>query len=655
MSWIAAIPAIAVALLLAVVPGAPVAWALRLRGISFIAGSIAASFAVISVASVLAPMIGVPWSLLPVAALSVILTAVLWLVLRFSGTSVPRSGFLSSLRRIPLRTWVCTGAFFLVSGGIIAYHLKQGFILPDNISQTYDNVFHFNAVAEILRTGDSSPLHMNLTSPHSATAFYPTLWHASAALVSQLAGSGIAVSVNAFAIATGALVWPAGMLFLTRPFLPRRPEAVLPLAVIVAAFSAFPYLLLTWGVLYPNVLSTALIPYALGFTHLALRSRPLGIRLPSVSLWVAAIGSLGAATLAQPNALFGYAALVLPLLGATALTVRRLPLRRSTRVWRTIALVLAAAAILAMWVLVRTGDNIREFEGSVRAAFESALGNGPFTGSHAWGLTLLIALGIATLILMKRHRWLPISYLISLALYTIASGTNGPFRTLITGAWYNDANRLAALIPVVAIPLAAVGAALLLDWIVRGFGEFFASRAAGSRGRIVTVVATVVGVLIIAAMAIGRPIATQIEHMRGTYSFTADSALLSPDEEQLLQRLDRTVPKDAVILGDPWSGTAFALGVADRQVVFPHLKGDFGAEALKLGAEFRELGAGACPLVSDLRVDYVLEFGGRQYRIKGSPTPELYRGLRGLQDSPILTEVDRQGDAVLYKITGCKI
>lgn len=655
MSWIAAIPAVAAALLISVLPGLPAAWALRLRGLSLIAGSIAASFAIIALASVVSPVIGIPWTLLPVLVLAAVLAAVLWVVVRFSRTSVAPSSLLRAIRAIPLGAWVCTAVFFLVSGGTIAYLLKQGFILPDNISQTYDNVFHFNAVAQILRSGDASPLHMNLSSPHSATNFYPTLWHASVALVSQLSGSGIAVSTNAFAIATGALVWPAGMLFLARPFLPRGPRSVLPLAVVVTAFSAFPYLLLTWGVLYPNVLSTALIPYALGFTHLALRSRPLEVRLPSVSMWIAAAGALGAATLAQPNALFGYAALVFPLLLATLLTVWRAPLPLSTRVWRTVALALAACAVLALWILVRTGDNVRVFEGKIRLALESALGNGPFTGSHAWGLTLLIALGIAALVVLKRHRWLPISYLVTLGLYTIASGMNGPFRTMITGAWYNDANRLAALIPIAAIPLAGVGAALLMDWLVAGFTAFFAARRDRPAGRVLTAVAAAGTVLLIASMSIGQPIAVQLDRMRANYSFTADSPLLSPDEEQLLERLDRTVPKDAVVLGDPWSGTAFALGIADRKVVFPHLKGDFGAEAYQLGADFRDLGSRACPLVQDLHVSYVLEFGGRQYRIRGSNTPELFRGLRDLQDSPILTEVDRQGDAVLYRITGCNV
>lgn len=66
MSWIEALPAIAVAIVLFVVPGAPFALLLGLRGVAFLGVAVAASVGIVGAASIAAPLVGLDWGRLSV-------------------------------------------------------------------------------------------------------------------------------------------------------------------------------------------------------------------------------------------------------------------------------------------------------------------------------------------------------------------------------------------------------------------------------------------------------------------------------------------------------------------------------------------------------------------------------------------------------------
>ena len=66
-------------------------------------------------------------------------------------------------------------------------------------------------------------------------------------------GQGMAMAANRFSGIRAAVI-------LMHIFLRGRPLALLVAAVMAGSFSAFPILLLNWGVLYPNFLSVALLP-----------------------------------------------------------------------------------------------------------------------------------------------------------------------------------------------------------------------------------------------------------------------------------------------------------------------------------------------------------------------------------------------------------
>ena len=98
---------------------------------------------------------------------------------------------------------------------------------PDAFSQTFDNIFHLNAVRWILDTGNASSLQFAMTSGGARFNYYPVAWHDVISLALQIAGRADPVAgTNAMILVAGALVWPAGCLLLICTLLPAQPRTL---------------------------------------------------------------------------------------------------------------------------------------------------------------------------------------------------------------------------------------------------------------------------------------------------------------------------------------------------------------------------------------------------------------------------------------------
>ncbi len=128
-AWIEQTPALLVALALLVVPGLPVA--LCVRGVSSVVRlglAIGVSLGVVAAASLVAPVLGLSWGLLPVG----LVTAPVWIVaavLRFFDRAEP-----DDVRTRSRGTWIAIGVAFV--GWMVI--LLAGIGRPDHPSQLYD-------------------------------------------------------------------------------------------------------------------------------------------------------------------------------------------------------------------------------------------------------------------------------------------------------------------------------------------------------------------------------------------------------------------------------------------------------------------------------------------------------------------------------------
>lgn len=661
-AWLAFTLPVIVAIAIIAVLGLPSAFALRLRGFALVTVAVPAGFAVLAATSILASLVHVPWGVLPPVVLALVLAAILLLLRRWF--SAPRASVNARGSRSWRDLWVGLAAA-AVGGAVLAMSLFSALKQPDAISQTFDANFHLNAVRYILDGGSASPFSMDLTSPGSPV-FYPTLWHAFVALVVQISGVSIPVATNAVLFTTACVVWPIGVVALGRAIAGPSVAVLWISGAAAAAFPNFPLFLAGYGVLYPNILALILLPYVLvaGLQLLNLGPARRAQPLTPATRWLLFVGALGAASLAHPSVvhvLLVWGAFPVLFAAIRALRGRPVPtaegvsmLPRFSRevrgVWAVIGLGVFAAAVVVAWVGGRTTDNAWQGFFGPRSALFQLIGGTPHIQGHAWAVSAVVLLGALLAWRSRSLRWAIGSAAALALLYVIADGfPTSEWRTLFVGPWYNDPRRLAALVPFGAIPLMVLGGRAIWAWLrpaLRRSTRAFA-RHPRPAFRFLAVLA------IAAFVAIGQSGTFRIQQIV-TESYDAKQSLLvSDDELQLLDRLDDEVPEGEVIANNPLNGSALTYALADRAVTFPHSGGIYDPRDYEFVNALVPDPQRACTLSHELDISYVIDFGQKFVIPDPGPRGIPFKNMQHLDRSPVLTEVDRQGDAALYRISGC--
>lgn len=643
-SWIALLGALAIAAVLLLAPGALLGRLAGLRGLWLWAGAPVYSVTAVSLAGVLAGLAGVGWSILPVAATTAVLAAILLAVRRIPGwRGQARPTGSRRLRWI----WAAAPA---VAGLIIVLQSAAALGRPDAISQTFDNVYHLNAIRYLVDVGTASPFEVGaMTSP--TQWFYPIGWHAVASLIVQLLGVSVPIAANATWIAFAALAWPLGAVLLARAFAGGGPAAAVTAAAVIPAVPAFPLLMSTYGVLYPYGAGLALVPFSLAVTAAIFR---LTRHRLGISAWAAAIATLGAVpalALTHPGALMGWLAFAVPVaVVALARRIRSRGVRAS--VWAIAGL---GGFLLVGLAAVRV----------LRPPYEATLWPARGTIGQAVGEVITVSvngspvpvvvafLTVLGLIVLARRRSatdlvLLGTFLVAAGLYVVVAGVWHPaVRDFLTAPWYNNTPRLAALLALPVVPVAVVGGRAAIDFVLRSraVSGWTARHRRGAAG------VAALGAVVLVVAAQGNTMPEAVRDAQRTYAMAPGAPLLSPDEWALLNQLDEVVEADAVIAGSPWTGAGLAYAISGREVLMPHMLMyvDPAGEAINEGLDEAVAGGEVCRAVAERNVGYVLDFGGRE--VHGGEHP--FTGFDDLATSDSVELVTSVGDAALYRVVGC--
>jgi len=612
------------------------------------AAAVAPAFAttVIGLASTVAPFIGLRWSVLPtvlcaaVIAAGVVPVRVL-LARRHGGRPFGRRADGGSAAWNPW--W--TLAALLVAATVITVRVMQIVGAPDSISQTFDNVFHLNAIRYILDEGTASALQIGqMTSPGGGVPFYPAAWHATAALVVQMTGASIPVVVTAQTLVIAALVWPAGVMLLTRTLAGPGAAVTVSAAIAATAVPAFPFLPMDYGVLYPYQLALALVPVALAATARMLGIGDGGGLAPG---WWAlvVVGVLPGVALAHPGGFVAWLALSVPLVLVCA-----------WRLWSRFAsvrgrlcviggLIAYAGVGLVLLKLLRPPLPTRQWP-TVTDPLTAA--GDAFAVILYYPVPAVVAaagvvLGLIWAVVERRRESLALvgMWLVGVVLFVVVTSSPwGNLRDALTGSWYNNWPRLAALAAVALVPLAAYGFARTGLWLSRRL------RLSARSGALIGSAATLA--LLVAAQP---AVQAAVEQARPSFTMDADALLLSADEAALLQRIDRHVPEGEVIAGNPYTGAGLAYAYSGREVLMPHILMDVSEEMAEVNENLRDAvtDPDVCAAVDALDVGFVLDFGSREVHGGENPLP----GLTDLESSPAVRLIDQQGDARLFEVIAC--
>jgi hypothetical protein len=641
-SWLEAVPAFLTAVAVLIVPGAIVAlagWGARRVEPFLFAPAI--SVAIVSVSAIIAPAIGVTWSLLPVMAMTLVTATVAFLLRRRV------AGIQELPMMTPGRVWAVTAIALVAAGLVLAGQFVWAFSDPTAIAQRFDNIVHLNAVRLAIESGNASPFQIGSTSD---ITFYPSGWHSTVALTIESTGAPLPVAVNASNLAVVAVVWPWSLVALALTFFGARRAAIVASAALAPGFGLFPALFFNWGVLYPNALGYALIPATLAAIARVTRSTAPTARLRDAILMLVVVGGC---TLSHPNALLA----TLAMGGAYALTHLALAANASPHRRAILTLTVTAVSLLAVstlvWRIARTPPEHSGWSPWQSAA--QSFGEGLLVSARgfapSWVAVVLIAAGLIAAI--RKPTLLPAiaPFAAAVVLFVVASGfpIDHPLRQLLTNPWYNDPNRLAALLPIGAIPVATLGVVALSSWA----SSLWPGRSKASRW--VRPLAWTVAAALLFSVAAGPNVATSLAQVREAYALTDDSLILSRAEQDLLERLPDEVEDDALIVGNPRTGTSLAYALAGVEVVEPHVFGSRTPEEKFLEEHLRDIETDprVCVAIDDLGATHVLDFGDRDV-MDDAALAASYAGMQNLTPSDHLVLVDSEGpDARLFRIDGC--
>lgn len=651
MTWLALAPAVLTTAALLFGTGIPAALALRLRGFDAVAVAPGIGAALVAIGAVLAAPLGLRWSWWIPAALALLLAVALGLAGRRWWPDRSLAGW-AATARADLPAWL--GSALGAGLGLATMRTVLG--TPESFSQTFDNIFHLSMTRAIIESGVGSSLLVNgaLNSPPT-TGFYPAAFHDLTALAAVGDATGLTLGLNGVLVVAVALVWPMGVVFAARTLLSGTPTVLLAAGALSAAFPGFPLLLLEFGVLYPNLLGLALLPPAMGLVGQVLRLAPEERVTPLQGLALGALMLPGLA-LAHPNVVFALALLAAPWLVIRVAAVALGLVRGASRgwsAWGEIALIVLVLLVFAVaWPRAQPLElPWGPITSHTDAAGHAVLNARPW-GAPAWWPSVLLLAGIFAAA-RRRGGWLVAAWGTVVVFWiVVASFPDGDLRDLMTGIWYNDPHRFYALMPLVALPLAILGAGWLGDGLTSALRALAGDRATRPSGIAAALVPVVVAGGIVGLTQPAGYLDQAREQAAVLYRVTPDSPLVDSDEWALLKRLPQHVGPSDVVATNPWNGSSLAYALTGVHTTTKHIFYDSTPELDLVNAELDEAGRRAdevCPAVRDLRVTHVLDFGTRE--VHGGHNP--YPGLLDMAHQPGFELVDSEGHAALYKVVAC--
>lgn len=546
-------------------------------------------------------------------------------------------------------------------------------------SRTIDNSTHMSMVRTMVTTGSYSTLNV-ATYVGGAVGFYPAAWHIVTAMMADVCKLDIPVAENASLFVFSALVYQAGWYALLSTLVSNK-RIVLAGSFAASAFAAFPWRLLTWGLLVSNLAAYALMPAA-ATVFILLSSDGASMRR-RVGCFVTLCFSGVAVVAAQPNAFFSLVVMLTPYCVYRVVQVvsaAKAPLVANHRA--LIKVVAGLAVILVVIAGWAYAYNMPFMQGILTAHWDAsmpsiqvlpsvlALAFKDSSGQYVLGAFVFV--GVLYTIYRRRYLWMTISYVIAIFIHGVGVSTEGQLKSYLTGFWYTDTFRTAALCAIVAVPLAAMGVYVawkvvraLVARIARSCEACFPKRAYVAIAAICALVAVFYPNYTLPGL---YSVKTGFGQLRNLARNSYDMVNIHFDAELNRDMIDfakraQEVVGDGTVLNLPYDGSSYLYGAIGLNTYFHSMlstaygpgSGEDDTHAL-VRTYANELGTNTqiAEALDQAGVKYVLLFditNSHPENYKWTYDSNQWTGLTAISDStPGLEVVLSEGNMRLYRI-----
>lgn len=553
-----------------------------------------------------------------------------------------------------------------------------------SFDQAHDNVTHLNLIHYYMASGDYTQFAniyallpngvTSCTGLNNSGAFYPSGWHILAAVSGGLTSHSSVIAETSSFVALMAVCFPICVLTFMRTLYPHDESVVRLGSLFTLAFSAFPWKLVTCnGPLFPYVIACFFIPALASALITFLTS--FGNAKSNVSTaFLMCLGILGVA-LIHPSAVFTFGVLICPYIASHLYCAASLfPDKKRNSIMAIFCL-----GVVAIWVFMYKLPFMQGTVGfwwsrecSLFQAFVNCFDFSFSLGCMAQLLvSLLFIVGVLCSLREKRNRWLCASFIIGAIINVVTKGTDLSFKSLLSGFWYTDGNRVAVICILASMPLVVLGCRRMLDFLYVRIQRCYCFER-GSAGVIASTLVLAASVMIYApnfeiyghlniTTAFGNTSAAQI----GKYSLTAPN-FYSGEEQAFVNEVKKVVNSDDVILNNPEDGSFFANSVSDLNVYYrtthigEHNNDTRDSQLVRTKLNQISVNPEVRQAAQNLSAKYVLILGQGGRRDDEHPyymyyQEKLWRGINKItNDTPGFTLVLSKGDNRLYRIDDIK-
>lgn len=479
---------------------------------------------------------------------------------------------------------ICVGTGFVFAYWFFSHSLADW----SHLTQSEDNIRHYAYIRSLLNSTDWSTLNVSMygigtsqsLNPYLSQTggFYPLGWHIPSAITCALASTSIGIGTNVINFTLIGISLPIGSYYLINQIFPNESKLRVATGAIVSlALPASPWVLLAVWPLFPNLATMCLVPVAAAL-FIDATTDSSAYRSTKIAAFILCCGGV---SVTQPNGIFVCAVFLIPYtvwICSKHAGERQFSNKFSKDKVKLIAGSAAGLSISLIWLFVY---KLPPFQGVVsyywspistiwQAMVDCLLTAYPIQPASIFA-ALLCAAGTLGL-LRKKLYWPVISCSLAVVLYVVAAAFgNNVIKHVLTGFWYTDPYRVAAMLAFCCIPVAYFGFTLLLGAVKRIADRF----EMPCRSHIVDI-AAVLALFIVFALPsfairgvaeITTPYSTMTANMRG-FTRIEEGAILTDSKIKFLNKVATITGPNAVIANTPYDGSCFAKGVANLNLLF---------------------------------------------------------------------------------------
>lgn len=538
--------------------------------------------------------------------------------------------------------------------------------------QEFDNGYHLNAIAAFSSIGRFSFLQSTSSPtgvlPFSDISFYPAAWHVLVALLANAFQLQATIAENIGIFSFLSFVYPISWFAFLSVLFRGSKRPIFAGAICAFIFASFPWGFIAYGPLYSNFASFALLPGVLTlFLVLFFGAEGSLGRIRIGAVFVAGVLSIA---LAQTNAIFTAVIILTPLAALGVYGAANNKSSKRTSLIFAFGFVLFVVAILALCYKLPIFNAVVHnpyvpYTQTVFQGFIDYLDLG-YRNSVAQPLVaFLVCFGIFYVLVKKTYRWLLVPLIYFMFAYVSAGSVpGGILHDFLSGFWYNDVDRIAADAAFLLIPLSALGFEaifVLLGSLESNLASMHrVQKPSGTASAFVCLLVTFLIFLPNYISAGNGEVKTAFgERTCRLASLSSTDKSLTDNEIGFMVKV-KSIVGDAVVINDPYDGSAFAYAVNDLNILFRsfHASLNENGPAATIRKYLNEFAVSSevREAVEETGADYLLQLDAP---VEGSDISfyyayydeSLWEGIDSVDDStPGFSLVLSDGDMRLYKI-----